>query len=187
MVKPFLNYKIVLIALSIMLVSCTKDLDFNQVGDFEISPVFESSLIFFDAPATRFFVEGNEVDVVRDSVLIDFFNKKFVVENLVKSEFFFEVTNSINRAFNVQVGFLNNANQLKYTFSIFVPASPSNEEIITNHTEVFEGNSLNALKGSSKIVLDIQVLNGPPINENTLGNIKLRSKGLFYLLLDDTL
>ena len=182
MIKKFGKYTLLGVLLIFIMSSCTEEVDFNQIDDLSLKPVFASDLIFFNAPATKFYVNGSELETVRDTVVIDLFNRDFVVENLVKAEFVFETTNSINRAFSVKVEFLDASDQLKHSFTVTTPASPSNTDIVSTHTEVFENGLLNALKASNKVVLTIQALSGgSPLTDNTPGRIKLKSKGVFYL------
>lgn len=186
MVKKFLKYLAVAIFSFVFITSCTKEVDFNQINDLVLEPVVASDLIFFNAPASKFNVNGSELSTVKDSVIIDLFNRDFVVENLVKAEFVFESTNSINRAFNVKVDFKDDLNVLRHSFSVTSAASPTNSNVIVTHTEVFENASLNALKASNKVVLTIQALSGGSLlNDNTPGRIQLKSKGIFYLKIED--
>jgi len=159
---------------------CTKEVDFNQVNDFEVSPVLESSMFFFDASAADFFVGGTEVSIVQDFIFLDIFNSSLINNNLIKSEFVLETINSINRAYSLRIDFVNNANQLQHSFTVTAPSSSLNSDLITNHTEVFEGATLAALKRTTKLVFTLSMLPGPPIDENTLGRIHLESKGVFY-------
>ncbi len=170
----------VLLVLNLGFLGCTKDVDFNQANDFEVSPVLESSLIYFDAPAADFFVGGSEVATVQDFVDIAIFNNDFVNNNLIKTEFVLETTNSINRAYNLRIDFLDSANQLQHSFITSAPASSTNKDVISSHTEVFEGSSLDALKQTTKLVFTLTMLAGAPINNNALGSIHLESKGVFY-------
>lgn len=187
MVKKFLKYLAAAILSFVFTTSCTKEVDFNQINDLVLEPVVASDLIFFNAPATKFYVNGIELSTVKDSVIIDLFNRDFVVENLVKAEFVFEATNSINRAFNVQVDFKDDSNVLRHSFSVSSTASPTNSDIVITHTEVFENATLDALKASNKIVLTVQALSGGiPLNDNTPGRIQLKSKGIFYLKIEDS-
>ncbi len=165
-------------------VSCTKDVDFNQINDLQITPVFESSLVFIDEPANRFLVNGNEISYLQDSVNIDFFNDSFVVDNLVKAEFLFETTNSINRSFIVEVEMYDDGNQLQHSFSFSSSESPDHSPLVTEHLEVFENDTLEALKNTTKLVFTLKILPGESINETTLGRIKLKSKGAFYLKIE---
>jgi len=70
---------------------------------------------------------------------------------------------------------------------LLAPQSPNNTDIVTEQLVVFEGNSLQALKSAVKIVFTITLQSGSPINENSIGNIQLKSKGLFYFTINDVL
>lgn len=181
MCKQIFKYFITTVVIILVLISCTKGVDFNQANDIKLTPVFESSLVYIDEPANRFFVNGKEVTGLQDSVNINFFNDPFIVNYLEKAEFLFQTTNSINRGFQVQVDMMNDFNQLQHTFSFSSSASPDNSEVVTEHLEVFEGNSLIALKNTTKLVFKLTILPGAPINANTPGRIILKSKGTFYL------
>jgi hypothetical protein len=180
MVKDSFSWLLIILAINFAFIGCTKDLDFNQANDFEVSPALESSLIFFDAPASDFFIDGNEVTTVQDFVDIDIFNSTFINDHLIKAEFVLEAINSVNRAYSLRIDFLNGLDQLQHTFSVMAPASPASNDVLILHTEVFEGASLGALKNTSKLVFTLTMLPGPPINDNTLGRIHLESKGVLY-------
>jgi len=182
MIKKLVKHIAIIVLFCFTIVSCTKEVDFDQAKDLSLEPIVASNLVFFNAPATNFFANSSELITVRDSVIIDLFNRDFFVDNVVKAEFVFETVNSINRAFSIQVDFLDDANQQRHTFSFTSLASPTHADIITTHTEVFENNLLDDLKASNKVVLTIQALSGgSPLNNSTPGRIQLKSKGIFYL------
>ena len=185
--KQLITYTLLLVIINILCLSCTEPVNFNQIDDFEISPVIESSLIFLDEPAHRFSNNDNELNTIQDFVQVDFFNNNFIVENLIKAEFVFETTNSINRAFQVQVDFLDSNDQIQHTFTFFTAASPNNTNVVSNYTEVFQDNSLTALKNTSKLVFTLNMLPGMAINQNTIGRISVKSKAVFYFNIDNTL
>ena len=187
MINKIVKSTVILIAVNFVFFSCTKDLDFDQADNIEITPTVESSLIFFDEPAPTFVVDDTELGTIQDSLLINFFRDKFIVANLIKSEFVFETTNSINRGFQVRVDFYNNTNQLLHAFSFFALPSTDNSNLKFTHIEVFEGNTLVALKNTAKLVFTLSVSAGTPIDQTTLGRIKLKSKAIFYLNIDDTI
>jgi hypothetical protein len=175
------KYFIIAFVIILVAVSCTKEVDFNQANDIQLTPVFESSLVYIDEPASRFLINGSEITLLQDSVNIDFFNDQFVVDYLEKAEFLFQTTNTINRGFQVQVDMMDDFNQLQHTFTFSSSASPDNSDVVTEHVEVFEGNSLTALKNTTKMVFTLTILPGEKIDENTIGRIELKSKGAFYL------
>ncbi|GAA3636927.1 hypothetical protein [Flavivirga jejuensis] len=185
MQKQIIKYSFLVIALCLSLFSCTKEIDFEQADDLEISPVIETSLIFFDEPASSFWVNNTEVISIKDSIKIGFFSNKFIVDNLIKADFVFEATNSINKGFQVSVDLLNDSEQLLHTFTLLASLSTDGSDVISNHVEEFEGDTLIALTNTSKIVFTLSLIPGETINETSLGRIKLKSKAVFYLNIDD--
>lgn len=182
---------LILFVLSLIITSCVKDVDFDQAENFVISPVVVSSFIFIEEPANRFVDNGIEITTIRDSIKnIEILSDQFVADNLIKAEFLFETTNSVNRAFQVQVEFFNDAFELQEISSFTVLQSPLNEEIISESTKTFEGNSLEALKATSQIVITLTLLpssDGSILNENSIGQLRLRSKATFYFDIDSSL
>lgn len=168
--------------------ACVSELDFTQGEDFAISPTLDASLIYIEEPASSFLDEnGLEQTIIRDSVNIEIFNDAFTVDNLIKAEFLFEVKNSIHRSYQAQIELLNEGDVQQHHFTFLVDASPTNQEIVVEHLETFENESLQALKQSVKIVITLTLMpssDGSIIDENTPGILKLKSKATFYLLID---
>lgn len=186
MMKNLLTYKNLSICLFVLSMSCTKDVDFNQIDDLEINPVLESSIIYFNAPATNFYNNG-EISVSQDFVLLDIFNNKLTVDDLTKAAFTFESINSINRAFQLDIDFIDSNDDTQYSIMLLAPQSINNQDIITEQLVVFEDDDLVALKRTVKLVFTITLQSGEPIDDNTLGDITLKSKGLFYFTIDNFL
>ncbi len=185
MQKHIIKYSFLIIIACLSLFSCVKEVDFDQADDIEISPVMESSLIFFEGQANNFLLNGTEIISIKDSLSINFFNSEFIVDNLIKADFEFEAINSINKEFQIHVDLIDDAEQLLYTF--MVPALPSTDgsDFISTPKEEFEGDKLEALKKTSKIVFTLSLLPGEIINETTLGRIQLKSKAVFYFNIGD--
>lgn len=178
--KTYILKYILLIAVYFFQTSCTKDVDFSQINDLEISPVIESSLVFLDESANNFIDNGTEIQQVQDFIIIDFFDSEFTVENLIKADFVFETQNTINRGFELQIDFLNNVAELQHTFTVTEEASPDNNDTETIYTEIFEGAQLDALKNTSILIFTLRMLPGIPINTSTPGSITLKSKAILY-------
>ncbi|CAH8291946.1 hypothetical protein EV196_10721 [Mariniflexile fucanivorans] len=184
MIKQLFTYTYIVILINSMCLSCSKPVDFDQVNDLEITPVMESSLVYLNQPATSFLNDGNQISTVQDYVQVQFFNSDFIVDNLVKAEFVFETTNSINSGFQVKVDFLDVNSQLQHSFSFLVEASTNNLNTTSNFTEVFQDNTLLALKNTSMLVFTLKMLSGTPVTQNTVGYVSLKSKGVFYFNID---
>ncbi|MCH2194123.1 hypothetical protein [Kordia sp.] len=180
--------KIAPILFVLLFASCVKDVDFDQAEDIAISPVVESSLIFFDFEAAQFSEPtGTEIVVEGDDLELDLFNDQFFRDNLTKVEFFFEVTNSIDRNFRADVTLFDANDQIQHAFAIDVVPDGNNEVEVT-HTEVFEDALLEQLTNTKRLGFVLSMFPSPtgiPLDENSIGNIKMRSKATLFFLIDN--
>lgn len=181
MKKQIFNFNLLVFILHILFISCTKEIDLNQINDLEINPITTLSLFYFDATASEFITTNSNTLSQTDFVQIDVFNDPFLNDNLIKAELEFETVNSINRAYEVQVDFFNNTNQLQHTLTFLTIASPNNQDIATRHIEVFEADTLENLKQTSALVFTLTMLPGQTVNATTPGNINLKSKATLFL------
>lgn len=181
MISPFLKKKILFVLLLATIQSCTKDVDFSQADTIEANPVNQISFLFFEAKASDFLSATNQPQVVSDFIDIDAFNNTFVDESLVKAELEFETINSINRSYEVQIDFFNQAGALVHTFSFLTPAAVNNLPLVTRHIEPFdENNNLDALKQTQSIAFSLRLLPGAALSASALGTFTLKSQGKFY-------
>ncbi|MFV0540498.1 MAG: hypothetical protein ACK5MZ_04590 [Aestuariibaculum sp.] len=175
--------KYIILSFVFMWFSCAKEIDFTQGEDLEISPIMEVSLVYLDEPASGFMV-NNSPAVLHDDAVMGVFSDQFVVDNLTRADLFFEIGNSIDRNLLLTLNFYDVSDQLQHSISIPIPSSPNNEVIVTEHTEVLEGTSLEALKRTERIEFILEVDSGNPVDDDTLGRIYLKSKGTFYFNID---
>lgn len=178
---PALNRVVGLLILLLFSFSCASDLDYDQVNDLKLEPVFIANLAYFDIPANEFVTNGVEHSVIFDTPTVDVFNDEFFRDNLKKVEFFFEMENSINRAYILDLVFLDNNNQWVHAINLTVPAYAGTENKVTK-TEIFENAQLDLLKRTTKIAFTLTMLPGAPLNENSSGRLKLRSGVTAYLV-----
>lgn len=168
----------------VIMTSCIKDVDFDQIDNFSLTPVLASSIVYTEVEAIRFVENGMELEIVRDSVAnIEIFEDEFVKDNLVKVELVFEATNTINRTFNLKIDFLSDEDELQHTISFDAVESTFGNNIITNYTEIFEDDNLDDLKLITKMVMTLTIYpsaNGTNLDENSTGKVSLKSKGIFY-------
>lgn len=175
------------ILLLLIVTSCVKDVDFEQADDLLISPVLESSLIFFDFPASEFEEPtGTAIVVVQDELELDIFNDEFLRDNLIKAEFFFEVTNSIDRSFRADIIMYDANSIVTHAFDIAVTPDGNNEVVVT-HTELFEDALLDQLKNTTRMQFVLSMFpssTGIPLDATSIGNIKMRSKATLFFEID---
>ena len=165
--------------------SCIKDTDFNQSTSITLIPIMEVNLVEIQETADSFLDASEaEMQLISDLIVLDVFSSNFINDNLIKTELVFEVTNSLNKAFQIKMDFYDTADTLQHSFSIDIDNSPTNSPLITEYVEVFENMSLLALKSTSKLDITISLASSPTgsvLTPDSEGSIRLTSKGVFYL------
>lgn len=162
--------------------SCSSDLDFNQVNDLKLEPVFIANLATFDVQAHQFVDGGIEQTLSGDLMDFDVFKQNFD-DNLDRADFFFEIDNTINRGFRINLFLLDANNNTLYTIPFDVPAYSGTQNLVTK-TEIFQDAKLNLLKNTSKIAFVVNLLPGPALSESSLGSLKLRSSATVYFVVE---
>lgn len=164
--------------------SCSSDLNFDQTKDLKLEPVFVANLAYFDLAANKFVDNGTEQQLAFDQQNFDIFKQKFFKDNLAKAEFDFEIENTVNRAFTLNVLLLNDNDQILQTITLAIPAYSGTSNVIKYPTEVFENQRLELLKQSRKIGFVIVMAPGPPLTATSPGSLKLRSGATAYMVIE---
>lgn len=185
--KTFFTYLGVFILILGSVFGCTKPIDLDQAKDLVITPVMETSLIFINQTPSDFLdANGNVVPLI-DFIEVEFFSDEFIVENVVKADFVYEITNSIDRNFAIRIEFLNASGIIEHTTQIPVMASTNNLDVTSSITEEFQGNALLALKNTAEMRFYLVMVPNSPIAINAPGRIALKSKAVFYFDIDTNL
>ena len=163
--------------------SCASDLDYNQVNDIKLEPVIISNLAYFDVQANQFVTGGVEQNVIFDAPTVDVFSEKFFTEKLNRVDLFFEINNTINRSYRMDLVFLDRNNQPVHSTYLIVPAYSGAENIVAK-TERFQNATLDLLKRTTKITFTITMFAGPPLSESSVGSLKLRSAVTAYFIVE---
>lgn len=172
-----------LITLLLCSFSCASDLDYDQVNDVKLEPIFIANLAYFDVPAKEFVSDGVEQNVIFDAPTVDVFNDSFFRKSLKKVEIFLEMENTIARSYVVDIVFLDQNNQVVHTINFTIPEYAGIENKVTR-TEIFENAQLDLLKRTVRIAFTLRMWPGAPLNENSSGNLKLRSDVTAYLVVE---
>jgi hypothetical protein len=176
-----MNKFIEIFILSIFFLSCSSNLDFNQVNDLKLQPVVVANLASFDVKANQFVVGGVEQPVTGDVMDFNVFNNSSFNNSLIRTDMFFEFNNTINRAFNINLYFLDANNAKLYTIPITVPAYTGAPNLVTK-TEIFENTNLDLLKQTKKVAFVVALLPGTALTDSSLGSLKMRSSATIYLV-----
>ncbi|MDY7394415.1 hypothetical protein UMM65_04120 [Aureibaculum sp. 2210JD6-5] len=151
--KRYITYFLSSIVITTIL-SCTSNVDFDQINNIEINQNFSSPFIYFNIDQNRFLNANgsSEIPTITDISVFDIFDTDYVQDNLVKANFNFEIENTFNRNFELELSFLNADNAITNSFVINVP----NNSKVT-HLQVFEGLDLLSLKFSQKLRVSVNL------------------------------
>lgn len=164
-----------------ILTSCVNDIDLDQAENLQLSPVVESNLAYFNIEASRFLDDSNnEINTIQDYTDIDLFTDEFTSDNLIRTELLFEFTNSLSRAVNLTMSFLDESDNVVHIISVVVAEGSVATPVVTTHTEVFENSDLDNLKLTKKLQFTITLQAGVTPMVGNEGELKLRSKGTFF-------
>lgn len=187
------TYALLLFFGAIMLtVSCVEQLDFEQLEDVVLTPVFEADFIYseFDIeeyipeelpPNTAFSIPP---EVLRDTVNYDLVGTDFAVNNLDRVELKIEVRNTIERAFLIRFQFLTENEQpigQLYSIPVQEGMGQGTQPVISFSDPdpiVLDNTTLNQLSSAQKIATEIIV---PTLNTDLRGVLHIRSKASYYV------
>lgn len=162
--------------------SCASDLDLDQVNDLKLEPVVVANLANFDVNANEFAAGAGEF-CFGDASTIEIFNGSFFRDNLKKAELSFEIENTINRAFEIDLLFLDNKDQFVHAVNLNVSAFSGLENKMIKK-EIFENTQLDLLKKTTKIVFSLTMLEGSPLTSTSGGTLKFRSGATAYIIVE---
>jgi len=172
-----LNFIVFLIGT--LLVSCVKNLDFDQVNDLTLSPVIDMPLIFFKVEETDFIINGLEINEVSDFTRITAFENSFIKSNLVKIEVDFEINNKFNRGFTMVFEFLDENDNITYSFSQLAIAA--NQQNFKQTENINIATNL-AVLSSKKMKITIHLLPSIiPLDPNVPASFELKSSGRLFI------
>lgn len=169
------------VILAFFALSCSSNLDFNQVNDLKATPVIVANLASFDIQANQFVNAGIEQTLAGDLLNFDIFSDSYFNDSLTRVDFYFEFNNTINRGYTINLYFLDSKNSTLYTIPLDVPAYSGTQNLVTK-TEVFQNTNLVLLKKTSKIAFVLTMQPDPLLDENSVGSLKLRSSATVYLV-----
>lgn len=167
--------------LSLLFLSCSSDVDFDQVNDLELKPVVVANLATFDIQANQFVIGGVEQPLVGDVVNFKVFNEQDFIDTISRTDLYFEFNNTINRTYAINL-YLLGANDVRlYTIPFAIPAYSGSPNQVTK-TEIFENAKLDILKKTEKIAFVIAMMPGIPLTDTSLGSLKMRSGATIYFV-----
>ncbi len=161
--------------------ACVKDTDFEQTDDILVTPVIELDFLFYELNSESFSEIGANNIIVSDTTNFDFLNDEFIVDNLLRAEFYFKYTNSFPVDFVSEYKFLNENNELQYEITFPVGAGATSAPLITEHIENVEGETILELTSAEKVVVNVIASTAV---DDLEGLLNLQSKTTYYLRIE---
>ncbi|WP_378177822.1 hypothetical protein [Aquimarina sp. SS2-1] len=183
---------LLLISTILMTASCVKELNFEQLEDVVLTPVFEADFIYSEFDIEEYIPAGTPQnteftippDVLRDTINYDLVGTDFAIDNLDRVELTIEVRNTIEREFILQFQFLTESEQpIGQLYSIPVEAGQGEgtDPIVSFSNPdpiVLDNATLNQLASAQKIATEIIA---PTLNSDLRGVLRIRSKASYYV------
>ncbi|PKB17665.1 hypothetical protein [Flavobacterium sp. 5] len=175
----FLKNIILIATIGYYFFSCSSDLDFDQVNDFNTQPVATTNLAYIKNDASDFVSNGTETPFFSYTSNVEFLNTSFVESDLVKTELYFRIKNTIKRAYIFNIILLDENDLPIHTITMNVPEY-NGTEVVVEKTETFTTANVDILKSTTKMIFSVLMLPGTPISEDTLGRVELSSSITAY-------
>ena len=163
-------------------ISCSDELDFNQLDDYVNTPEVTSALVYFTiVPAQYFNADGTvQSNSIEDNSDFRGFEHAFIRDNVVKLVFNSEFKNEFDRDVTVRIDLLNNNNIITHQFEPVIiqsndlnPSPFSEEIIIASNTNVLNTTQL-------RITVELEDT-GTQMNPSDVSEFELKSAVTFFL------
>jgi hypothetical protein len=165
--------------LSFFFVSCSSDLDLEQVYDLKLNPVFTGNLMTFDVKASEFLNAGGDQTTEVEKINFEFFNNPDLNKFILRTDLFFEINNTINRDYTIDIHLLDKDNVKLHVIPFVVPAYTPGQ-LPVSQNEIFENTNFDILKKTKFLEFHITMLAGIPITASSSGSLKLSSSATLY-------
>ena len=163
--------------------SCASDLDLDQVNDLKLEPVVVANLAYFNIEAKDFASSGSGETVLSKETTSDIFNDSFFRRRIKRVDILFELENTIDRNYELDLSFLDINGTIIHNTKLNVQPYTGIENKV-DKAEVFEGSDLDELKRTTKIVFSLTMLPGTPLTSSSLGALKFRSGATAYIIVE---
>ncbi|MFD1096829.1 hypothetical protein [Salegentibacter chungangensis] len=165
-------------ALTLLMVSCVKDVDLGQGKEIQLTPDIQTDLLIYTVEKKDLIdSENGEIkQAIRDTVRLEFLDDDYIQNDLFSAELYFSNTNTFSQAFTTRISFLSESGAEQFSVNYDIPAgteaSPSSAEAL----EVVEEDRIHLLRNSIKMVVELQMQSAPG---NLEGQLDFDSTGLF--------
>lgn len=162
-------------------ISCADNLDFDQINDYNATPVITSSLAYFTILPSQFF---DATGTPSNSEIIDeseirVFDNDFVKDKVVKIDFNVEIKNEFDRSFSIQIDFLNDNRVITHRLN---ELNINANDLAFKDMQTVEISSNLNIKNTTRIRITIKIENSAtPINPADTSEFEFKSSATIYL------
>lgn len=160
--------------------SCVENADFDQIN-LDVEPVLITPLVFLELNQNDFLDDTGtvEIETLTDLTDLDAFQGALIQENLLRVDFQFEIRNSFDRKFLIEIELLSSNNTILYNFQPL--QIESGDRTYSSQEVIRVDNNPNILE-TSKVRVTITLIPGSNIlDPDVQQSIEFRSTGRFYL------
>ena len=133
----------------LLLVSCVEDLDFGQEDNLEITPTYESSLLYIEVPE-RIINLSSGINFVSQNFNFDAFAEDLFSERAIDGVIVYEIENTTSKQLEIQVEFLDEAGNVLDTEQFTVQPHPT-ERLRVEIAYGDAGRSMDIIRSTSSI------------------------------------
>lgn len=158
--------------------SCYESLDFKQLNNFVVKPVFTAALNYFSIVPSQF-ISSNGTQQISISDITDINGLQDITNDVVRLEFNAEIKNELDRGVTITVDFLDRISRLTYSFtSIFVESNDLNYIYFEAIDVLTYPNILN----TSKVKVTLELENtGTPLNADDTSEFEFKSSVTLFI------
>lgn len=173
-----LKITIVLGVFSLVVMSCFKDVDFEQAQEIQLSPDLQVDLLYYNVNKLNFTNSGtNEfTPVIRDTVRLEFLDDDYIQEDLMFAELRFRHENKFPYSIRNKIKFLSANDRTQFSVNYDIPPGSMDAIAVVDTLRILETNEIGKLRRSIKMFIELELIDG---GKDPEGELNFSSKGLF--------
>jgi hypothetical protein len=172
--------KISLVLGLFLLISCYESLDFKQLNEFLVKPVFTLALNYFSIVPSQFISSnGTQQISITDVTEIKGLQDVYITNDIVRLEFNAEIKNELDRGVTINVDFLDRISRLTYSFTAITIESNDLDYI---YLEAIDIVAYPDILNTSKVRVRLELENtGVPLNPNDTSEFEFKSSVTLFI------
>ena len=172
------------LTIAFLFLACVNDVDFDQIDEFEATPVVNLDLVFFDLDQSNFIDETTQelIPVLRDTTQLEFLNDDFFRDNVTQVDFVFQYQNTFNTSFASRAVFLSPSGEEQLSFELGANPSIDGLPEVTVLEQTVIGDELLGIQNSIMLIIEI-IPEGPVLPVE--GILNFQSRAVYFLEFSD--